>query len=78
MEITAPTRQEFTASVFALLSSAVRMPWIRRNFVAGCIAFFVARPLGNQPMRSRWRDNLDAFVFTPTSVPSTRITGPRK
>ncbi len=33
---------------------------------------FVARPLGNAPMRSRWRENVDAFAYTPTMVPSTR------
>lgn len=34
---------------------------------------FVARPLGNTPMRSRWRDNVDAFVFTPTTFPSAHV-----
>jgi hypothetical protein len=34
---------------------------------------FVARPLGNTPMRSRWRDNIDAFVFTPTTFPSVNL-----
>ena len=33
---------------------------------------FVARPLGNAPMKATWRRHVDAFLFTPNMVQATR------
>jgi erythromycin esterase len=35
-------------------------------------AEFVARPLGNAPMRATWQRHVDAFVYTPTMTPATQ------
>jgi erythromycin esterase len=32
---------------------------------------FLARPLGNAPMRATWRKHVDAFAYTPVMVPAT-------